>query len=229
MVIAKAMQYTAVLNLQGTCGLERTDEELMIAAAGDDLEAYNLLYRKYRKPLYNFILRHTMDESASEDIFQETFLRLYRLRKTYKPTAKFSVFLYTIAYRLCINLAKKRNRWGFVKYLSDMVFKKEGEDTPTIEETIRSDDALPIDRLCEGELGEVLKNALTKLSENHRVTFILFEIHGFSYSEIAEITGINIGTVKSRLNAARKQLRDLLSNYLKDSPKPFPYNEEAQK
>lgn len=215
MFIAKSLPYTAVINL-GVSGLEKTDNELMLAAAADDMEAYNLLYQKYRKPLYNYILRHTLEAEASEDIFQETFLRLYRTRKSYQSTAKFSVFLYTIAHRLCINHAKKKQRWGFVKHLSDMVFGRDREDSPTVEETIADNEPLPVDMLVTGEMGEVLKNALEKLSENHRTTFILYEIHGFQYNEISDITGANMGTVKSRLNNARKILRDLLSDYLKE-------------
>lgn len=195
--------------------VERSDSELMLAAAGDDLEAFNFLYNKYRKQLYSYIYRHIRDDRAAEDIFQETFMRLYRNRKNYRPTAKFSVYVYTIAHRLCINHSKKSQRWGFVKRLSDIIFGSGSEDSPTLEETVADENPLPMEEVVKGEMSEVLKKALNDLSENHRTAFTLYELQGFSYQEIAEITGTNIGTVKSRLNTARKKLQEMLKPYLK--------------
>lgn len=215
MIISKVLPYGAVMNTYGDNKLTLNDSDLMKAAAGDDMEAFNLLYKKYRKPLYNYVLRNIRDRQTAEDIFQETFLRLYRNRKSYKPTAKFSVYIYTIARRLCINLTKKNKRWSFVQRLSDLVFGKSDESSTTLEDMVESEESLPVELVCEGEMGEVLKSALNQLSGNHRESFTLFEIHGFSYKEISQITGANIGTVKSRLNTARKHLRGLLADYLK--------------
>ena len=214
MVIGKLLPYGAVFNLTEDCGVEKTDSELMLAAAEGDMEAYNLLYKKFRKPLYNYILRHVLNKQSAEDIFQDTFLRVYKSRKSYKPTAKFSVYLYTIAHRLCINYAKKKKRWGFVRQLSEMIFGNNREDSPTLEDTIADEDLKPLEIISNKEMGEVLTDALEKISEKHRTAFMLFEIQGFKYNEIADITGSNIGTVKSRLNTARKQLQQLLSNYM---------------
>ncbi|MCD4782346.1 MAG: sigma-70 family RNA polymerase sigma factor [Candidatus Eremiobacteraeota bacterium] len=215
MIVSKVLSYGAVMNNYRDNKLIRSDIDLMMAAAGDDMEAFNLLYKKYRKPLYNYILRNIRDRQTAEDVFQQTFLRLYRSRKSYRPTAKFSVYIYTIARRLCINLTKKKKRWSFVKRLSDLVFGKSDESSTTLEDMVEGDESQPAEQVCDGEMGEVLKNALNQLSGNHRESFSLFEIHGYSYKEISQITGANIGTVKSRLNTARKQLRGLLADYLK--------------
>ena len=215
MVIGKILSYNAVFKILEDYGVEKTDSELMLAAARGDMDAYNLLYTKFRKPLYNYILRHVLDRQTAEDIFQDTFLRLYKSRKTYRPTAKFSVYLYTIAHRLCINHAKKKHRWGFVRYLSEMILGGRNEDSPTLEETIADEELKPLEILEEKEMGSVLTEALEKLSEKHRTAFILFEIQGFSYNEIADITDTNMGTVKSRLNTARKILSELLKGYIK--------------
>jgi len=216
MVAVKLIQYyIPVFSFYEARSVECTDSELMLAVVRDDMEAFNLLFRKFRKPLYNFILRYVLDRQTAEDIFQDTFLRLYKNRKSYRPTAKFSVYLYTIAHRLCINHAKKKKRWGFVKHLSDLIFRTNGEDSPALGETIEDEKPLPIDSIVEGELGEVLTKALENLSESHKTTFVLFELHGFAYKEIADITGANMGTVKSRLNTARRYLRKLLGGYLK--------------
>lgn len=194
--------------------VEITDEQLMTAASGGDIDAYNQLYRKYRKPLYNFIFRYIGDRETAGDIFQETFVRVFQARKRYKPTAKFSVYLFTIAHRLCINFARNRERRGLIAFLSDKIFGGSKADSPTLKETVASKDLTPAKEVCNKELGDVLKEALDNLPQIHRTAFILFETNNFTYKEIAEITQTNVGTVKSRLNHARKKLRKLLKNYV---------------
>jgi RNA polymerase sigma-70 factor, ECF subfamily len=194
------------------------DAGLMMKASGGDLDAYNLLFRKYRKPIYNFILQRVNDREIAEDLFQETFLRIFRAKENYKPDAKFSTFIYLIANNLCITHARKKNRWNFVKNFSDLIFKKDDEDSKNIEEQIECNDISPQEAVAGIEVGEKLKEAVGKLPDIHRTTFVLYEINNLSYIEIAEITGANIGTVKSRLNNARKKLRELLGEYFDDKP-----------
>jgi len=181
-----------------------TDEQLMIKVSHGDQKAFEVLFFRYKNRLYSYIFRFSGDAQLTEDIFQETFLRLYRYSPQYKPLAKFSTFIYRIATNLCINEMKRR------KKVPTLFFRKAGDNRRNSinveEEMIPGKDLLPDDQLYAQELTKYLNQALDLLPANMRATLLLSELEGKKYEEIATILGCSVGTVKSRVNRSRAKI-----------------------
>jgi RNA polymerase sigma-70 factor, ECF subfamily len=187
--------------------LERlSDEELMLLFQRDVLPAFDILVGRFQDPLMNYIYRFvgSMDDAA--DVLQETFLRVYRKRHLYKTIAKFSTWVYTIAG----NLAKSELRKKYRKSSIPLVIERDNDDD--YELPLASEDALPDRRADSALLHERIQKALEQIPDVFREAVILRDIQELSYEEIAEIIGMPIGTVKSRINRGRAQLQELLKD-----------------
>jgi RNA polymerase sigma-70 factor (ECF subfamily) len=184
----------------------RTDEELIAAFQQGDRDAYTLLVGRFKHPLVNFVYRFVGDYDQADDVVQETFIRLYQKADAYKPVAKFSTWLYTIAANLARTALRSRSRHGTFS-----LYRKRGEEGER-EVEIR-DDRYPADAMAEGTLRqEIIQRALNELPEQYREAVILYDIQELSYEEICAITGMNMGTLKSRLNRGRTRLQELLKD-----------------
>ena len=184
----------------------RSDEELIAAFQGGDRDAFTLLVGRYKNPLINFVYRYTGDYDQADDVVQETFIRLYQKADSYRPVAKFSTWLYTIAGNLAKSALRSRSRHATFSF--QRMRTSEGE-----RELELRDDRYPADALADGALRhEIIQKALNELPEQYREAVILFDIQELSYEEICAITGINMGTLKSRLNRARTRLQELLKD-----------------
>jgi RNA polymerase sigma-70 factor (ECF subfamily) len=186
---------------------ERSDEDLMDAFQKGDEGGFAELVRRYKDPLTNFVFRVLGNRDDCYDVVQDAFLRMYRSRHTYKPVARFSTWLYTIALNLArTELRRRKFRSGF------WIEKKKDDGGAAIEphDTTHLPDVLADSSLLE----ERIQAAILLLSEKYRSVFVLRDIQDLPYEEIAAITGLNLGTVKSRINRARtflqEQLKDLL-------------------
>lgn len=187
-------------------GLDKlSDEELILSFQDGDERSYNEIIRRYKNRLVNFIYRYTGSFDDSEDIVQDTFIKLYVSKHLYKEIAKFSTWIYTIA----INLAKtkiiKRNRFKIFS-LSD-AYDDDDKDFDIPDEAYS-----PETEVNSKILDKHIQKALLKISENYRKLVILRDIDDFSYEEICEITGLPMGTVKSRINRGREKLQVLLKD-----------------
>lgn len=172
---------------------ELSDEVLMDAVRRNNHAAFDQLMLRYQKPLLNFI-RHLGVISDAEDVAQDAFVKLYRSRKRYRPTAAFKTYLYTIARRLCIDRFRQYSRRPKMEY--DDELKKETDTT-------RGPDGIVADRLD-------LQKLLQKLPEAMREVVLLCVAEGFTMKETGRILNIPEGTVKSRLfNALRRMKKDL--------------------
>ena len=185
-----------------------SDEDLMEKFQAGYEQAFNVLVSRFKDRLHNFLYRYTHNHQDCEDLVQETFLRVYRSKHSYERIAKFSTWMYTIALNLAKSLYKKKQRMTTVTIHED---ESDPDDQPMkIEDTnILQDDTLH-EKMCMNEL----EKALTELSEDFREVVILRDIQQLAYDEIAEITGIPMGTVKSRINRGRAQLQELLKNHV---------------
>jgi RNA polymerase sigma-70 factor (ECF subfamily) len=182
----------------------RTDEELIAAFQQGEREAFTQLVGRYKHQLVNFVYRFVGDYDQADDVVQETFIRLYQKADAYKPVAKFSTWLYTIAANLARTALRSRSRHGMFS-----LHKKRTEEGER-EIEIR-DDRYPADALAEGALRqEIIQRALNQLPEQYREAVVLYDIQELSYEEICSITGMNMGTLKSRLNRGRTRLQELL-------------------
>ncbi len=183
---------------------EYTDEELIAMFQDGDTQAYNQLVFRFKDRLYNFIYRFVNDLDKAEDLLQDTFLKLYTHKHSYREIAKFSTWLYTIASNLAkTELRKLRRRRTYSA--SDLSRdNREFVFTTQDDQTFSGED---------GEsLGKNLQAALNALPQDFKTIIILRDIQELSYEDISKIVGVPIGTVKSRINRGRLKLQKLLIN-----------------
>jgi len=168
---------------------------------GGDRAAFQKLYEKYRKPMMSFLSTLVRDSAAVEELFQDTFLKLYRSRESYEKRAKFSTFLWTIAKHSAFDWLEKKK-----ETLVDTGASEDGDGRPGIEETLASD-ALDAERaLIERTDAKVLEDCVARLSEGDRHLCALRMYSELSYEEIAEQTDLPLGSVKNRLFRIREKL-----------------------
>ncbi len=172
------------------------------------LEAYEALVNRYKDPLLNFVFRFVGDRDASMDIVQDTMIKFYLNKDSYKSFAKFSTWIYTIAGNLAKNELKRRKRRKIYSLNTD-----EDERVPQIEDK----SFVQPDRAADSNVkNKIIQKALLNVKEVYREVVILRDVQELSYEESAEITGLSIGTVKSRINRGRTQLQKLLKNIYKE-------------
>jgi len=186
-----------------------TDEELILEfQQNNTIKAYELLVQKYKNPLINYVYRFLGDYEACVDIVQETMIKVYRNKDSYKSIAKFSTWIYTIAGNLARTEYQRRKRRNIFSINS----MKEDDETFDI-----PDDSMRPDIITDsGIKNEIIQKALLKVSKSYREMVILRDIQELSYEEIAEVTGIAVGTVKSRINRGRAQLQKMLKDIYKE-------------
>lgn len=188
---------------------ELSDEELILEyQKTEDERAFEILVNRFKNPLTNFVYRFLGDYEACVDVVQETFLKVFRYKDSYSSLAKFSTWIYTIAGNLAKTEYRKRKRKS--AYSIDN-FGEDGQSYEIPDNTYRPDVAAD-----SGIKDEIIQNALLKVSDSYREVVILRDIQEMSYEEIAEITGISVGTVKSRINRGRAQLQKLLKDIYKE-------------
>ncbi|MFO7810194.1 MAG: sigma-70 family RNA polymerase sigma factor [Candidatus Delongbacteria bacterium] len=183
-----------------------TDEELMFRFQKGDENAYNEIVERFKNKLLNYIYYFMKDREAAEDIVQDTFIRVYLNKDKYKEIAKVSTWIYTIAKNLAktaLSRASKMNSFS--------ITGKEGENDYEIKDKHSSTD----DPVIKNELNDIIMSRINNLEEKFREIVILRDIDEMSYEEIAALLKIPTGTVKSRLNRARLNLRDSLAEHLK--------------
>ena len=183
-----------------------TDEELIKEFQDNNtLEAYEILVKRFKDPLMNFVYRFVGDRDVSTDIVQDTMIKFYLNKDSYQSIAKFSTWIYTIAGNLAKNELKRRNRRSILSISNsdddDFIFQIEDKKI------------IAPDRAADNEIkSEIVQKALMRVKPVYREMLVLRDIEGFSYEEIVEMTGISIGTVKSRINRGRTQLQKMLKN-----------------
>jgi len=182
------------------------DTALIEAFAEGESRAFEVLVTRYQARLLNFICRTIGDRERGEDLVQEVFIRVHRHLHRFDRTKKFSTWIYTIASNLAKNELRNRARNPLVLFQS-LRQNWEDEDRPLQFEDRNS---RPDDMYRRRYLREMVEQAITRLPEHHRQVFVLRELEGKPYEEIAEITGCNLGTVKSRLNRARAAFAEII-------------------
>jgi RNA polymerase sigma-70 factor (ECF subfamily) len=192
------------------------DDELMERYQAGDENAFTLLVRRHQQPLVNFIARFINDRDGAEDLAQETFIRIFKASRRYKPgRAQFKTWMYHIATNLCKN--ELRNRGRRDRYRVDNVVDSDGGDSEQIDliESAPADAAFqPEVALERKELHDAIQTAIAELPEQYRVPLVLRDLQGLSYDEISEVLELRIGTTKSRINRARLMLKDKLQSFV---------------
>ena len=189
---------------------ELDDSGLVAAFLNGEKRAFNELVSRYHVRLLNFIHRTIGDRERAEDLVQETFVRVYRHLHRFDQSKKFSTWAYTIAGNLAKNELRNRSRNPLV--LFQTIKKNWDADHRPLEwedNTYRPDDLFR-----KRHLKAMVERAVEQLPEHHRMVFVLREMEGKTYEEISDITGVNLGTVKSRLNRARNNFAQIIEPWL---------------
>ena len=188
---------------------ELSDEELILEfQKNNDEKAFEILIQRFKNPLINYIYRFLGDYDSCVDVVQETFIKVYRYKDNYSSVAKFSTWIYTIAGNLArteYKRSRRRNLFSINSY---------GEENKSFE--IPDESNRPDVEVDANMKREIIQKALLKVRDSYREAVILRDIQGLSYEEIAEIIGIEVGTVKSRINRGRAELQKLLKHIYND-------------
>lgn len=181
-----------------------SDAALMARVQAGDLDAFEPLVRRYERRLFGYFLNLVGDSATAADLAQETFVRVYRAAGRYQESGRFEFWLFRIA----SNLVRSRNRRPDQRLPHVPL-----EDAPAgaIELAASGREARPDEATWRAELRDALGKALPRLPLVFREAVLLRDVEGRSYREIAELLGVEEGTVKSRAHRGRKHLRELLA------------------
>tara|TARA_B110000037_G_scaffold203592_1_gene246797 strand:+ start:92 stop:628 length:537 start_codon:yes stop_codon:yes gene_type:complete len=168
---------------------EQTDEELMLRVMNGDPAAYNTLFVRHKVGVWSFVRRLNRIEALAEEAFQETWLKVFRSRVTYKAGSKFRSWVFTIAANTSRDLKRRESRRI---------------------ETVEMVREPPAPSKTMGDEAKIL-SAIDQLSDTLREPFILGALQGFDHNEIAEVLGISPSNARARMSRARATLRENLS------------------
>ena len=180
------------------------DEELILRLQRGDEWAFQLLVRRFRKKIFSIAFGITLDTEESQDITQEVFLQVHQSIGNFRGDASLSTWLHRLTVNRCLNWKRRwtrRFKWLHVSIDS-------ADDQPAAEP--ESDLPTPETRVANAQTRQQIDNALKRLPDQARTIFVLRELEGLSYEEIANATGIKLGTVRSRLFHERKRLKEIL-------------------
>ena len=195
-------------------GLEATedvagppDDELVVRCQAGDTGAFDELVTRYRGKVYAMIYNMVKSEADAWDLSQEAFIKAWKALPKFEARSSFYTWLYRISHNVTYDWMRKRK------------VQAEGEFDETVQQsidpkakTVPFKESRPDEKLEQREIRVRIEEAIEKLSPDHRAVILLKEVDGRQYNEIAEIIGISIGTVMSRLFYARKKLQSLLKD-----------------
>ena len=183
----------ATLTYAPTMAHTPDDSALMLRYRDGDVAAFETLYRRHKDPVYRYLLRLSGHNETAEDVFQDVWGKIIKARSSYRPTAKFTTFLYRVAHNCFIDHVRRNKRHA---------------GNTTLEPELHGDPGETVETATERSLArERLEVALTQLPEAQRDAFLLREEGGLSVDQIAAVTGCNRETAKSRLRYAVDKLR----------------------
>lgn len=193
--------------------LRDPDVRLMLRAKAGDQTAYNQLVNTYRDRLVGVLTHLLQSQEAAEDVAQEVFLRVYKARHGYQPTAKFSTWLFRIANNLASNTRRDLGR----RRETNLSVNDSGPLGPRPGEKLLADKSgmMPTRQAENSEMQNVVQEALASLNEEQRLAILLHKFEEMSYADIAETLEKSPAAVKSLLSRARDNLREKLEPYVR--------------
>lgn len=173
---------------------EAADGDLVAMAIRGNPDAFAVLVERYDRAVYHLAYRTLHDVEEARDVTQEAFFKAFRSLRTFKPGAKFSTWIFAIAYHSCCDRLNRRKR-----YSSEEMPERADAGPGPEQQAIALDEA------------QRLRAAIDALPEKYRTVITLYHLQGRQYEEIAQVLGLPMGTVKTHLFRAKEQLRRLLS------------------
>jgi len=196
----------------------RAQEAAIIAElkAGSE-EAYARLIGEFHQPIYSLVYRVVCDPADAADTTQEVFLKVFRGMKQFHGESSLKTWIYRIA----LHEASNRRRWWFRHKAKETSIEPQETDLEEsnahgLKDTLRDEHESPFDNVVHEEIRAHVEDELRKVAEPYRTTLILRDLEEMSYEEIAEITQVSLGTVKSRLTRGRDALRQRLAAYARE-------------
>lgn len=181
-----------------------TDQAVVAAVLAGDRDAFGVLVQRHQRRVYHSLWRLCGDAEEAEELAQGAFVRAYFALDGYKPEYQFSTWLFRIAYHLFLNERRDRRR--------EVAFDVGDDPDEDAAQRIEDPAGPPHAEVEARELRRSIRRAVTALPEEYRTVIVLRHMQELSYAEIGEITGLPVGTVKSRLARARHQLAGLLGS-----------------
>ncbi len=198
-------------NLERQLEARDPDVRLMVQVRGDIAGAFETLVERYQNRLVGILFHLVGNREEAEDLSQEVFLRIYKARKGYRPKAKFSTWLFTIANNLALNHLRSKGRNRSVPIGSPVT---NSEAVASVAQQLSSREGTPSAQMRQTELADLVREALAVLNEDQKLAVLLSKFEEMSYAEIGDVMGRSSSAVKSLLARARNQLREQLEPYL---------------
>ena len=187
-----------------------SDHDLVVRAQKGSEKAYRELLGRYQRPVFSLIYRMIRDREQSEDLAQETFVRVFNNIGRYDPAYKFSSWIFKIATNLTIDWMRKKEPVTVSIDGSRYAVTQDEIEASTI--TVESKDENPEELLVARELGAEIEQAIGKLRPEYRQAILLRHIEDRAYEEIAQIMALPLGTVKTYIHRGRKELQEMLAH-----------------
>jgi len=198
--------------------MARSDVQLMLGVKAGDEASFELLLARYRTPLIHFLGRMVKDPAMAEDLAQEVFLRVYRARAGYKPSAKFTTWLFRIATNLALNAVRDQRHRQREVSIEQPGEARAGED----EQPLEVADASPgiVEALVERDRAALIQRAILRLPEKQRAAVLMHKYHEMDYDQIAAALGCSESALKSLLFRAYETLRAELAPLVGEKAQP---------
>ena len=194
------------------------DVALMLRVRDDDAVAFELLVSRFQGRIGRLMLGWVNSQESAEDLVQEVFLRVFRARKTYQPTAKLTTWIYRIANNVASNAVRDRSRRKEYQ-----IGKMTGPSTTNVgieHIALAASGAMPGRRIDSNERAVMVQQAIQALGERQRMAMMLSKFEGLCYQDISDTMGLSVKAVKSLLSRARVNLKVFLQPYIEDGNLP---------
>jgi RNA polymerase sigma-70 factor (ECF subfamily) len=202
-------------NLAGAIGMRAEESAIVAELKAGSEDAYAWLIGEFHQPVYSLVYRMVSDPADAPDTTQEVFLKVFRGMKHFHGESSLKTWIYRIA----LHEASNRRRWWFRhKSRETSIEPLENTASPSLalKDSLADDAESPFDRCAHEEVRTRVEEELRRVTEPYRTTVILRDLEEMSYEEIAEITQVSLGTVKSRLTRGRQALKERLTAYARE-------------
>jgi RNA polymerase sigma-70 factor, ECF subfamily len=187
-----------------------TDQEIVVLARQGREAAYKELIGRYQRPVFSLIYRLVRDREKSEDLAQETFIKVLNALDRYDPSFKFSSWIFKIAHNTSLDHLRKKELVTLSLEGSPHAESQSEIEASTVQAL--STEETPEDYAASRELGATLEKAIGRLRPEYRTAIVMCHVEGRPYEEIAEVMGVPLGTIKTYIHRARNELKKELEH-----------------